>query len=62
LIGAACVAGVAAGVAVAGLAGGAVPMAGAFWPDAGAAASSVAMATTVKSMSRPPERNERDKT
>jgi hypothetical protein len=47
LIGATCVAGVAAGVAVAGLAGGAVPMAGAFWPDAGAAASSVAMATTV---------------
>src|SRR5580692_10532483 len=48
LIGAACGAGLAAGAAVAGLAGaGAVPMAGAFWPDAGAAASSVAMATTV---------------
>src|SRR3984957_299619 len=46
LIGAACIAGVAAGAAVAGLAG-AVPMAGAFWPDAGAAASSVAMATAV---------------
>src|ERR1700722_359570 len=50
LIGAACVAAVAAaaGAVVAGLAGGgAVSMAPAFWPDAGAAASNVAMATMV---------------